>query len=60
MIEFAATGRFAVVNEAVDELVPAVRVSVPRSVVPLKNSTVPVGAPVSVPTGATVAVNVTD
>ena len=59
VIELAATGKFDVVNEAVEEFVPGVRVSEPRRVVPLKKSTVPVGAPVSVPRGVTVAVKVT-
>jgi hypothetical protein len=59
VIELAATGKLDVVNEAVEEFVPGVRVSEPRRVVPLKKSTVPVGAPVSVPTGVTVAVKVT-
>ena len=60
VIEFAVTGKFAVLNVAVAELfVPAVKVSVPRSVVPVKNSTVPVGVSVDVLIGATVAVSVT-
>ena len=36
------------------------KVPVPSEVAPLKNSTVPVGVPAPGPTGATVAVKVTD
>jgi hypothetical protein len=49
------TGKVEVANVAT----PAVIVPVPRNVVPLKNSTVPEGVPVSGLTGATVAVKVT-
>jgi hypothetical protein len=55
VIELVATGNVVVENVAT----PLASVPVPSNVVPLKNSTVPVGVPVSGLTGATVAVKVT-
>ena len=56
VIEVVATGSVVRSREATPR---SLSVPVPREVVPLKNSTVPVGVPATLAMGVTVAVNVT-